>query len=63
MWGYVWHKYAYSSPAEDPKCSEAEKVYISAGRKVQSKPIRFGWEAYYVRHYSSLRPTVGRMLN
>ena len=36
----MWHKYAYSSPAEDPKCSEAEKVYISAGRKVQSKPIK-----------------------
>ena len=32
VWGYVWHRYAHSSPAEDPKCSAAEKAYISAGR-------------------------------
>ena len=47
-WAIVCRKYFYSSPAEDPACTEAERAYISQGRKKETAPLVFDVTAYWV---------------
>ena len=47
-WAIVCRKYFYSSPAEDPACTEAERAYISQGRKKETAPLVFDITAYWV---------------
>jgi len=45
IWAIVWNKYAYSTPDDDPHCSQEEKDYINAGRPPQKEKLHFDRDA------------------
>ena len=45
IWAFFWNKYAYSTPDDDPHCTQEEKAYINAGRPPQKEKLHFDRDA------------------